>query len=76
MLRTLRRLDGRALGLLRAVPAFGTEVYAIARLVPEESPFEGLVDRLPMLGAEISHLAHAMTCADSTGREREEAARR
>ena len=76
VLRTLRRLDGRALGLLRAVPAFGTEVYAIARLVPEESPFEGLVDRLPMLGAEISHLAHAMTCADSTGREREEAARR
>lgn len=76
VLRTLRRLDGRALGLLRTVPSFGEEVYRVARLVPEGSAFEDLVARLPMLGAEISHLAHDLHSDDNQSRSKKQAAPR
>lgn len=57
--RTLKRLDRKALRLLRAVPHFSSDAYEIARGLTDGSPFVRLVDELPMLAAEIEHLAHA-----------------
>lgn len=57
----LRRLDPKALRLLRSVRSVDLETYEIARSLPEDSAWARLVDRLPLLGAEIATLAHTRT---------------
>lgn len=57
----LRRLDPKALRLLRSVRRVDLETYEIARSVPEDSAWARLVDRLPLLGSEMATLGHDRT---------------
>ncbi|BCB21959.1 hypothetical protein [Bosea sp. ANAM02] len=56
---TLSRLDGDALSLLKAVRSYDTPAYNIARSLPADAPFRAAVEKSPMLGAILTHRAHA-----------------
>lgn len=56
---TLSRLDGKAVQLLQAVRSFDTRAYDLARSLPNTSAFRAAVEEAPMLGAVLTHRAHA-----------------
>ena len=59
--RTLARLDGHALSLLRAVPMFSPDAYDVARGVAAGSPLGRAIARLPMLGVELLNTVYKHT---------------